>query len=28
MAKKKEDKAFNPRPYMELAIAEMNKSKN
>jgi ATP-dependent DNA helicase RecG len=28
MAKKIEDKAFNPRPYMELAIAEMNKSKN
>lgn len=28
MAKKKEDKIFNPRPYMELAIAEMNKSKN
>jgi ATP-dependent DNA helicase RecG len=28
MAKKKEDKTFNPRPYMELAIAEMNKSKN
>ncbi|MDX2129774.1 MAG: ATP-binding protein [Chloroherpetonaceae bacterium] len=26
MAKKKEDKAFNPRLYMELAIAEMNKS--
>ena len=23
-----QDKAFNPRPYMELAIAEMNKSKN
>lgn len=28
MAKKKEDKIFNPRPYMELAIAEMNNSKN
>lgn len=28
MAKKKEDKTFNPRPFMELAIAEMNKSKN
>lgn len=28
MAKKKEDKIFNPRPYMELAVAEMNKSKN
>lgn len=28
MAKKKEDIIFNPRPYMELAIAEMNKSKN
>lgn len=28
MAKKKEDRPFNPRPYMELAIAEMNKSKN
>lgn len=28
MAKKKEDKIFNPRPYMELAISEMNKSKN
>ncbi len=28
MAKKKVDKIFNPRPYMELAIAEMNKSKN
>ncbi len=28
MAKKKADITFNPRPYMELAIAEMNKSKN
>lgn len=28
MAKKIEDNIFNPRPYMELAIAEMNKSKN
>ena len=28
MAKKKEQTAFNPRPYMELAIEEMNKSLN
>jgi ATP-dependent DNA helicase RecG len=28
MAKKREDKIFDPRPYMQLAIAEMNKSKN
>jgi ATP-dependent DNA helicase RecG len=28
MKKKRSSKEFNPRPYMELAIAEMNKSKN
>lgn len=28
MAKKEVDKTFNPKPYMELAIAEMKKSKN
>lgn len=28
MAKKKEQKIFNPRPYMKLAVAEMNKGKN